>query len=170
MTTERELVAPIRLIVSDVDGVLTDGSITYDSQGFEIKTFHVRDGMGVKLWQRAGYRFAILTSRNSQIVKQRAAEIGVETVRQGSEDKREGLLDILRQLRVAADQTAYIGDDLPDLAPMRLVALPIAVSDAALDVRRVARWTTRLAGGRGAVREAIERMLIAKGQWEEFLS
>jgi YrbI family 3-deoxy-D-manno-octulosonate 8-phosphate phosphatase len=166
---DRATAAPIRAILSDVDGVMTDGRIIYDNSGVETKCFHVRDGLGIKLWQRAGFNFAIITSRTSDIVRHRAAELGVGTVRQGVADKWSAASEILQSLNITPDETCYVGDDLPDLAVMRRVALPVAVADAAEDVRRAARWITRQSGGEGAVRELIERLLKAKAQWEDFV-
>lgn len=167
---DQVLATPIRVILSDVDGVLTDGRITYDNSGVETKSFHVRDGLAIKLWQRAGYHFAIITSRTSDVVRHRAAELGIKTVRQGVSDKWVAASEILRGLQATPEETCYIGDDLPDLPVMRRVALSVAVGDAAEDVRQLARWTTRLPGGQGAVRELIERLLKAKAQWEDFVN
>ena len=162
-----EIAKPIRLILSDVDGVLTDGSITIDNAGVESKTFHVRDGLAIKLWQRCGFQFGLITARNSQIVKLRAAELSIEVVRQGSTDKLPVAREILGQLGIQTHEVCYIGDDLPDIPVMREIGLSIAVADAAREVRELAKWTTQLPGGRGAVREAIERILRAKGSWED---
>jgi 3-deoxy-D-manno-octulosonate 8-phosphate phosphatase (KDO 8-P phosphatase) len=166
MPTDQEIAAPIRLILSDVDGVMTDGRIVYDNAGVETKSFHVRDGLGIRLWQRAGYRFGLVTARNSQIVRHRAAELGIDAVRQGFEEKWPAVQELMTALGVAAEEVCYLGDDLPDLPVMRRVALSVTVADAAEDVRRTARWTTRLPGGAGAVRELIERLLKAKSQWQ----
>lgn len=160
----------IRLILSDVDGVMTDGRIIYDNSGIETKSFHVRDGLGIKLWQRAGYSFGIITTRTSEIVRLRAAELGIGIVRQGAANKWSAAQEILTALRVDPEETCYVGDDLPDLEVMRRIALPVAVADAAEDVRRAAAWTTRMEGGRGAIRELIESLLKAKAQWEDFIS
>ena len=159
----------IELIVSDVDGVLTDGGLIFDNEGIETKRFHVRDGMGIKLWQRAGYRFALLTSRTSHIVKLRAAELGIEIVRQGFESKLPVVREIANDLGFALDQVCFLGDDLPDLATMRAVGLGVAVADAAADVREAAHHVTEQAGGRGAVRETIELILKAKNRWQDVL-
>jgi YrbI family 3-deoxy-D-manno-octulosonate 8-phosphate phosphatase len=159
----------IELILSDVDGVLTDGGILFDNQGIEIKKFHIRDGLGIRLWQRAGYRFGILTARNSHIVKIRAAELGIDIVRQGFEEKLPVLQELLRELGLSPQQTCYIGDDLTDLAVIRHVGLGVAVADAAADVRAAARHVTTLGGGHGAVRELIESLLKTKGDWEALL-
>jgi 3-deoxy-D-manno-octulosonate 8-phosphate phosphatase (KDO 8-P phosphatase) len=157
----------IELILSDVDGVLTDGSIWYDNQGLELKGFHIRDGLGIKLWQRAGFRFGVLTARSSHIVKLRAGELGIDIVRQGFEDKLPAAEEILRDCRLTADQVCYIGDDLTDLPVIRAMGLGVAVADAPSEVRTAAGHVTQLAGGRGAVRELIETILKAKGRWEE---
>ncbi|MCA9132498.1 MAG: HAD hydrolase family protein [Planctomycetales bacterium] len=159
----------IRLILSDVDGVLTDGSLVIDNAGVESKSFHVRDGVGIKLWQRCGFQFGLLTSRNSQIVKLRAAELNIEIVRQGFADKLPAAREIFSQLRIQPQEVCYIGDDLPDLPVMCEVGLSVAVADAAAEVCEEAQWTTALPGGRGAVREVIERLLKAKGSWDHCL-
>ena len=164
---ELELAKPIRLILSDVDGVLTDGSIVIDNAGVETKCFFVRDGLGIKLWQRAGFTFGLLSARNSQIVKLRAAELEIEVVRQGSVEKLPIAREVMAQLGVRPEEVCYIGDDLPDLPVMWEVGLPVAVADAAAEVRDVAKWVTDARGGRGAVREVIERLLKAKGSWEQ---
>ncbi|WP_153557486.1 KdsC family phosphatase [Roseimaritima sediminicola] len=170
LASDASLAAKIKLILSDVDGVLTNGQIIYDNSGVETKAFHVRDGLGIKLWQRAGHQFGILTSRNSQIVRMRAAELGIETVRQGIESKWPAAAEMIEALGLTPEQTCYIGDDLPDLSVLRRVALPIAVADAAADVRAAATWITKAAGGEGAVREVIERLLRAQDVWEEVAS
>jgi 3-deoxy-D-manno-octulosonate 8-phosphate phosphatase (KDO 8-P phosphatase) len=157
----------VELILSDVDGVLTDGGIWYDNQGVELKGFHIRDGLGIKLWQRAGFRFGILTARTSHIVKLRAGELGINIVRQGFEDKLPAAQDILREYRLTPEQVCYIGDDLTDLPVIRFAGLGVAVADAAEEVRTVAAHVTQLPGGRGAVRELIETILKAKGRWED---
>jgi YrbI family 3-deoxy-D-manno-octulosonate 8-phosphate phosphatase len=164
-----ELAKPIRLILSDVDGVLTDGSIILDNQGIETKVFYVRDGLAIKLWQKAGFSFGILTARNSQVVKIRAAELGIDIVRQGFSEKLPAAREILEVTRFQPSEVCYIGDDLQDLAVMYEVGLPVAVADAAAEVRQAAAWVTTAPGGRGAVRELVERLLKAKGRWEECL-
>ena len=159
----------IELILSDVDGVLTDGGVVYDNQGIEIKKFHIRDGLGIKLWQRAGYKFGVLTARTSHIVKVRAAELGIDIVRQGFEKKLPVAQEILRQLGLKAEQLCYIGDDLTDLPVIRHAGLGVAVADAADDVRAAASLVTRLPGGQGAVREVIETILKARSRWDDVL-
>lgn len=159
----------IELILSDVDGVLTDGGLYFDNEGIETKKFHIRDGLGIKLWQRAGCRFGILTARNSQIVRLRSAELGVDLVRQGFENKLPAAQEMIRQLRLTPEQVCYIGDDLTDLPVLRYVGLGVAVADASTDVRQRADLVTTLPGGHGAVRELIEMLLRAKGRWEDLL-
>lgn len=159
----------IELILSDVDGVLTDGGILFDNQGIEIKKFHIRDGLGIKLWQRAGYRFGILTARSSHIVKVRAAELGIDLIRQGFEEKLPAVREILRELNLQPSQVCFVGDDLTDLPVIQHVGLGVAVADAADDVRSAAKLVTRLPGGQGAVRELIETLLKAKGRWADLL-
>src|SRR4029078_10907850 len=143
----------VELILSDVDGVLTDGGIWDDNQGIELKGFHIRDGLGIKLWQRAGFRFGILPARTSHIVKLRAGELGIEIVRQGFEDKLPAAEEIIRECSLTPQQVCYIGDDLTDLPVIRAVGLGVAVADAAAEVRSSAVLTTQLPGGRGAGRE-----------------
>jgi len=159
----------IRLILSDVDGVLTDGGIVFDGQGMEIKRFHVRDGLGIRLWRAAGYRFGLITHRSSQIVKLRAAELNIDVLRQGTEDKLAAMESVLKEWRLQPQQVCYIGDDLPDLPPLRYAGLGVAVADAAAELRQVAHYVTALPGGAGAVRETIEMILKAQGRWDELI-
>ncbi len=165
--SDRRIAEPIQLILSDVDGVMTDGRIIFDNAGVETKVFHVRDGLGIKLWQRSGFHFGIVTSRTSQIVRLRAAELGIHHVRQGFDEKLPAALEIMGQLGVAAAQVCYIGDDLPDLPVMRAIGLAVAPVDACVDVKQAASWVTLAGGGAGCVRELIERLLRAKSRWEE---
>lgn len=165
-----ELVRPIQMILSDVDGVLTDGSIILDNTGLESKSFHVRDGMGISLWLRGGFHFGLITARNSQVVKLRAAELKIPTVRQGAKDKLAVAKEILSEHGLEPEQVCYIGDDLPDICVLDYVGLPVAVQDAAEEVRAAATWVTRLPGGRGAVRELIERLMRGKDCWDSAVS
>ncbi len=166
---DMELAGRIKLILSDVDGVLTNGEIILDNTGVETKKFHVRDGLAIKLWQKAGFHFGIITARNSQIVKMRAAELGVTLLRQGSSDKLPAAREIITSLHLAPQAVCYIGDDLPDLPVMFEVGLSVAVADAAEEVRESADWVLRSPGGSGAIRELIERILKAKSLWEDFI-
>lgn len=162
-------IQPIQLIISDVDGVLTDGGITFDNQGIETKKFHVRDGMGIKLWQRAGHHFGILTARSSHIVKLRAVELNIPIVRQGFEDKLPIAIQIMEELQLSPENVCYVGDDLTDLRVMQAVGLAVAVADAAPEVLAAAHFTTQLAGGQGAVRELIEKILQTQKRWDELV-
>ncbi len=166
---DTEIAKPIKLILSDVDGVLTDGLITIDNAGIESKSFHVRDGHAIKIWRKAGFQFGLLTARNSQIVKLRAAELGITMVRQGFAEKLPAAREMIQQAGVEMSEVCYIGDDLPDLSVMYEVGLSATVSDAAVEVKQAAKWTMAAAGGKGAVRELIERLLKAKGRWEDFV-
>ena len=147
----------VELILSDVDGVLTDGGIVFDNQGIETKRFHVRDGFAVKLWTQAGYRFGVLTGRVSHIVKLRAAELGIDPVRQGFQDKFPTAREVISELELKPEQVCYIGDDLTDLPVMRHVGWAVGVADAVDEIREYANLVTQAPGGRGAVREFIWR-------------
>lgn len=164
-----ERMQQIKLVLCDVDGVLTNGGIIFDNQGIETKRFHIRDGMGIKLWQRAGHRFGLITGRSSHVVQIRAGELGIDIVRQGFEDKLTVVRPLLAELDVAAENTCYIGDDLPDLPVLRHVGLAVAVADAARDVKETAHHTTKLPGGGGAVREVLEEILRVQGRWDELI-
>lgn len=159
----------VRLLVLDVDGVLTDGSIYLDDHGIETKCFHVRDGQGIKLWMNAGHHLAIITGRSGQAVKHRARELNIQHLMQGVDDKRAALHNLIDELRVSSDETAVIGDDLPDLPMLHAAGYPIAVSDAATEVRQAARFITNLPGGCGAVREAIEHLLKRQFRWQKII-
>jgi 3-deoxy-D-manno-octulosonate 8-phosphate phosphatase (KDO 8-P phosphatase) len=156
-------------MLSDVDGVLTDGQVILDNQGIESKAFHIRDGLGIKLWQKAGYQFGMLTLRSTQSLKVRAAELGIEIIRQGVPDKLTALKQILAELKLDHKQVCYIGDDLPDLPVLRTVGLGVAVADAAAEVREAAHYTTLQRGGRGAARELIEMVLKAQSRWTDVI-
>ncbi len=148
---------------------MTDGRIVYDDRGVETKRFHVRDGLGIKLWMQSGFAFAILSARTSEAVTRRASELGITSVRQGFENKNAIVEALFSELGVTPEQVCYVGDDLPDIAVMERVALAAAPADAATDAREVAQWVLRNKGGEGAVRELIERLLRAKGFWQELV-
>ncbi len=156
----------IRLLVLDVDGVLTDGGLLFDEDGRPLRRFHIRDGLGIAMWRSAGRQSAILTSKRSAAIETRANMLKIDLVEQGAEDKLPGLERILAATGVTAEQAAYIGDDLLDLVAMRRVGYPIAVADAAPEVRHAARFTTSRPGGHGAVREAVEHLLKRDAAWE----
>ena len=156
----------IRLIVSDVDGVWTDGRIIYLGEHREIKEFNVRDGLAVKLAQKAGIEVALVTSRNSPALERRARELGIVELRQGAANKLEEVQRLAQKLNITFDQIAYAGDDLPDLAPMSIAAISAAPSDAAPEVRAAATWKLESRGGKGAFRELVERLLRERGVWD----
>jgi 3-deoxy-D-manno-octulosonate 8-phosphate phosphatase (KDO 8-P phosphatase) len=155
----------IKLLLLDVDGVLTDGRITYDSEGGESKSFDVKDGHGLKLLQRAGIRVGIITGRRSAIVARRAEELGIELVYQGAKDKSLPFNEIMQKLALAPEEIAYVGDDIVDLPVMRKVGFAATVADAVDDVKPFADMVTKLPGGRGAVREICEFILKESGRW-----
>lgn len=160
----------IKLIVSDVDGVWTDGRIIYLGDSREIKEFNVRDGLGIKLAQKAGVAVALLTSRRSEALERRARELGITELHQGAANKLEELERIAAKLMLRLDEILYVGDDLPDLAPMLRAGISAAPSDAAPEIRDAATWKLDAAGGRGAVREMIERLLRERGDWDSIVS
>jgi len=162
--------AKIELLVLDVDGVLTDGGITLTEDGQEIKTFHVRDGSGMKYWQRAGRKLAMISGRGSPAVLARAEELGVQAVRLNAKDKLPALEEVLADLGVLAERTAVVGDDLPDLPMMRHCGFAAAVADAVDEVRRAAAYVTVRPGGAGAVREVIELILRGSGDWDKIMA
>jgi 3-deoxy-D-manno-octulosonate 8-phosphate phosphatase (KDO 8-P phosphatase) len=169
-TDIRDRAARIRLAVFDVDGVLTDGKLIYAEDGHELKAFHVHDGLGLKRLLANHVEVAVITSRLSMIVTERMAELGVAHVYQGQDDKLACFEQLLGALKLDAEETAYIGDDLPDLAVMRRVGFSIAVANAHPWVRERAHWRTRLAGGAGAAREVADLILAAQGKAESELA
>ncbi|MEJ2643401.1 MAG: 3-deoxy-manno-octulosonate-8-phosphatase KdsC [Gammaproteobacteria bacterium] len=161
--------ARIRLLIFDVDGVLTDGSLYLGDDGQEYKAFHSRDGHGIKMLQANGVQAAVITGRTSQVVIHRMDNLGIKHVYQGQEDKRVALDDLLTRLSVSSDEAAYVGDDVVDLPAMRRVGLAIAVQDAHPAVKRHAHWQTPSPGGRGAARDVCELLLEAQGKLESEL-
>ena len=161
--------AAIRLLLTDVDGVLTDGGVILDNQGVESKCFNIRDGLAVRLWQQAGGVAGLVTGRNSRIVELRAAELDMAVVRQGVKDKLPEVLGIAESMGLKPEHIAYVGDDLPDLPTIRYAGLGIAVADSPEEVRAAADYVTSLPGGGGAVREVVELILKNSGRWEEVI-
>ncbi len=163
----------IELLLMDVDGVLTDGRIYLlgwpDGAVSELKVFHAQDGAALKLARELGLRTGIITGRLSAATEERAREIGIEFLCQNASAKLPAYLQILRQAGLEDAQVAYIGDDLPDLPVLRRAGLAIAVNNAVPEVKRVAHYVTRCRGGEGAVREVVELLLRARGQWQRLL-
>lgn len=160
----------IDLLVLDVDGVMTDGRIILTPEGQEIKAFHVRDGSGIKFWRRVGKKVAIITGRGSPVIALRAKELEIDVFRVNAKNKVPAYREVLAELKMSPDRTAVMGDDLPDLPLMRNCGLPIAVADAADEVRQAAAVVTKAAGGHGAVREAIELILKSTGAWKDIMA
>jgi len=158
--------AVVRLLLLDCDGVLTDGGVTWSEDGVEQKTFHIRDGLGIRGWQRAGGRTGIVTGRSSRIVERRAAELGIEFVRQGVADKVAAAEELISACGLSWEQTAFVGDDLPDLPVVARCGVGVAVADACPELVSAAALVTSRPGGRGAVREVVERLLQARGGWQ----
>jgi 3-deoxy-D-manno-octulosonate 8-phosphate phosphatase (KDO 8-P phosphatase) len=152
----------VKLLLLDVDGVLTNGDLYYGPDGEVLKQFYVRDGYGLKLWREAGYRSAIISGRRSPIVEYRAKETGIEFVKQGDDDKLAHFEEICREAGVEKQDIAFVADDTLDLVLFDKVGLAVAVADAHEDVRWAAHYITKKSGGRGAVREVIDMLLKAK--------
>jgi 3-deoxy-D-manno-octulosonate 8-phosphate phosphatase (KDO 8-P phosphatase) len=156
----------IELLVLDVDGVLTDGSIVVDDRGVESKFFHVKDGGGIALWRRSGKKVAIISGRSAPCVDIRAAELGITPVVQGSTDKKASVLGLFKQFGLTSDQVCAMGDDLADLPMLGLCGLAACPSDASAEVVETAHIVSNFPGGRGAVREIIEILLKNQGTWD----
>ena len=160
----------VRLLILDVDGVLTDGKIVYDDRGRELKFFDVQDGAGVVYWHRAGRRSVIVTARRSPIAAIRGRELGVDRVYQHPAGKLDAYHDIRRRFKLPDSAICAIGDDLMDLPILHRVGLAVAVANAVPEVKRAAHLVTRRAGGNGAVRELITKLLTAQGLWPRILA
>jgi 3-deoxy-D-manno-octulosonate 8-phosphate phosphatase (KDO 8-P phosphatase) len=153
----------IKLLLMDCDGVLTDGRLYFTESGEAMKVFHVRDGQGLALWHKAGFRSGIITGRNAEkILEQRATELGIHYIKVRSHDKAKDFDDILQSENISASEVAYIGDDVGDICLMEKVGLPIAVADAVSEVFPYIVYRTEKLGGLGAVREVTDLLLSAK--------
>ena len=172
MNAER-LARDVRLMVLDVDGVLTDGGLYYDESGCVLKRFNVQDGLAIKMAPKAGLEFAVITGLDSPAVRRRVTELGITHYHPGHHRKAPILRRISEQTGISLTHMAYVGDDWVDAAPMSLVGLPIAVPNARPEILKLAAWTTASPGGQGAVREAIDFVLRAQGKleamWQEWL-
>jgi 3-deoxy-D-manno-octulosonate 8-phosphate phosphatase (KDO 8-P phosphatase) len=157
----------IRLLLLDVDGVLTDGQLFFDAKGEALKVFHVRDGHGLKMAQRAGLEVALLSGRRSDAAFHRARELGITRFFEGLRDKVAVLEELLAALQLSPREAAMVADDLVDLPVLTRVGLAVAVADAVPEVKAAAHWVTSLPGGRGAVRQVTDLLLKARGQWPE---
>jgi 3-deoxy-D-manno-octulosonate 8-phosphate phosphatase (KDO 8-P phosphatase) len=159
----------IKLLVLDVDGVLTDGTLTYGPEGGDYKTFNTRDGQGIKSLSECGVDTAVISARSSRALTTRVQELGIQNVRTGVSDKLEAFESLLARSAIQADQCCYIGDDLGDIPVMQRCTLGIAVADAHYTVRHVAQWVTPSGGGRGAVREACDAILYAQQKFDDMM-
>ncbi|WP_202599533.1 MULTISPECIES: 3-deoxy-manno-octulosonate-8-phosphatase KdsC [Vibrio] len=159
-----DIAKQIKLLICDVDGVFSDGLVYMGNQGEELKTFHTRDGYGIKSLMNAGIEVAIITGRQSKIVENRMAVLGITLVYQGQDDKVKAYNDICRQLNIAPEHTGYIGDDLIDWPVMEKVALRVCVADGHPLLVKRANYVTHIKGGHGAVREVCDLILQARGE------
>ena len=163
-------IADIKLLVFDVDGVLTDGRLYFSARGEELKAFNARDGAGIKCLMRAGVECAFLSGRESAVAAARAAELGVKHVVGGAKDKLPALRELLAELGLAPAQAAFVGDDQVDLPAMRECGWSACPADAVREVREAADYVAALPGGRGAAREIIEHLLKEQGRWPAILA
>jgi 3-deoxy-D-manno-octulosonate 8-phosphate phosphatase (KDO 8-P phosphatase) len=159
----------LKLVLTDVDGVMSDGTVWLFPDGGEARAFNVRDGLGIVLAHQAGLRTGLISGRRSEIITRRAGDLGMSVVRQGVSDKLACFREILAEQALAPPQVAYIGDDLNDLALLQEVGLSAAPADAPFEVRSAAFMVTETAGGRGCLREFIEAILRARGDWDGIL-
>jgi len=159
----------LKLLVIDVDGVLTDGTIAVDAEGRDLKFFNSLDGHGIRMWKRAGLEVALLSGRACRATRYRAKELGIDIVLQNCHNKLPELRKLLERLQLSAGQAAYIGDDLPDLPALRYVGFGAAVDNAVEVVKQYADYVTSRPGGRGAVREVIEYILKKTGKWQQLM-
>jgi 3-deoxy-D-manno-octulosonate 8-phosphate phosphatase (KDO 8-P phosphatase) len=170
LITLTEKAKKLKLLILDVDGVLTDGKLFFDNQGNEYKSFHARDGHGIKLLRQSGVEVAVISGRKSNSVALRMKNLGIEHVYQGHENKRDAFNEIIEKLGITPEQAAHVGDDLLDLPIMIRVGLAIAVADANFAVKQHADWCTTLSGGQGAVREVCDFIMQAQGRFDEVLN
>lgn len=159
----------VEALVLDVDGVLSDGFVTLTNSGDEIKSFDIRDGLGMKLVQKAGIKVVIITGRQSNIVSKRMSDLGVDLVYQGREDKGTALKQACEQLGISPEDCLYMGDDWPDLSAFAIAGMKVTVPNGHVEVRRRADLVTQAYGGRGAVREICDMLLLAKGVYHDLL-
>ena len=160
----------VKLVLLDVDGVLTDGRLYYGNAGEELKAFDIQDGLGIKLLQNAGIKVGIITGRSSVLVERRAKELGIDHLIQGREDKLTALNELLEKITFDLEEIAFVGDDLPDLAIIRRVGLGITPANGNHLIASQALWQTKKSGGNGAVREVAELILSAQSKLESVLA
>ncbi len=160
----------VKLLLLDVDGVLTDGSISYTDEGSEIKTFNARDGFGMNLLRKIGVEIGLITARSSEALKRRARDLNLTHVYQGKRKKVEVFEEVIRELSLSPNEVAYMGDDWLDLALLRRVGFSATVADGTHEVKEIVDYVARRSGGQGAVREVCELIIDAKGRYEKLLN
>ncbi len=170
MQTIIEKAKKLKLLILDIDGVLTDGKLFFDNQGNEYKSFHARDGHGIKLLRQTGVEVAVISGRKSNSVALRMRNLGIEYVYQGHENKQAAFDEIIEKTGITPEQAAHVGDDLLDLPIMIRVGLAIAVNDANFAVKQRAHWCTTLPGGHGAVREVCDFIMQAQGHFDDIVN
>jgi len=160
----------IQLIVFDIDGVLTDGSLIYDNTGNELKRFNIKDGFGIRAAMFSGIQTGVLTARSSEVVRRRVEELKIDHYLHCCKNKADGIDAICERARVPLENTAFMGDDILDLPALKKVGYPMAVADAAIEVLECAKFVSEAVGGRGAARQAVEHILRAQGKWDAVLA
>jgi len=163
----KELCDPIQLLLCDVDGTLTDGALFYDFAGNECKSFSVRDGLGLRVWQELGFQFGIVTGKDSSVSKTRAEKLRANVIKMKMLTKGEAIREIIQETGFAREQILFVGDDLNDLGAFQQVGFRVAVGDGAPELRAEADYITQKNGGDGAAREVVEMLLKAKGLWDK---
>lgn len=156
------------MILTDVDGVLTDGALIFDGKGTEIKCFHARDGLGTRIWLDKGYKMGFVTRRETEVVRHRAEELKIQELFQGAAHKSDHLAPVCEKYGLMPEQIAYVGDDWVDYDIMRRVGLAACPSDAVDEIREISHLVTRVPGGKGVVREVIEQILKSRNEWNNF--
>ena len=166
----KKRIQKIKLLIMDVDGVLTDGRIIYDSQGNEIKNFDVQDGFGIVFFQRAGFKTAIISARSSQVVEVRARDLEIDKLYQDAYPKLSAYQKVLEDFKLKDEDVCFIGDDLVDIPVLKRVGFSVGVPNAVSEVKKIVHYVTKKSGGFGAVREIIELILKTHGKWEAILN
>lgn len=161
--------ADIELLVLDVDGVLTDGTIVVNADGRESKSFNAQDGHGIRLWRKAGLKVAFLSGRVSEPTTHRAEQLEIDHCLEGCHEKVPALEELLEKMSLSPEKVAYVGDDLMDIPPMRYVGFSVAVANAPDEVKEYADYVTKRSGGKGAVREVVEYILKNNGKWQQVI-
>lgn len=165
-----KIAAKIKALVLDVDGVLTDGSLTFDEEGKEYKTFNAKDGQGIVMLNKTGFVTAIITARENGTVRHRFKNLGMTKLYEGSKNKIASLKELMKEFNLQPEEIAYMGDDLPDICVLKTVGLPCCPADATEEVKKYAKFVSSKNGGRGAVRELCDLILKSSGKYEEITS